>query len=140
MAVELLERNVYNCEIYRIPYRPKPTNRTFTIEGKEYPIGIGFYWILRVLDEGKFKDRNIMDYFFLKYDERYSKKNVNITKLLHAMKQLGLKHLVTDEMYKLEGRVLPVLISVRLNKDNELENFVEDYIINPNYNFIKKFF
>ena len=138
--MELLERNIYNCEIYRIPYGIIDMKKTFIYRNETLPIGKGFFWVLKILDNGKYKDREIIDYFNIQYDWRYTNKQPNLTKLLNAMKCLKITNFKANSLFGLEGRILKVLISIKLNQNNLKENYVEDYIYCENNDFKKTFF
>lgn len=113
---ELIPRDVYICEIYKIP---------MAVNKMKSGNGLGFYWILKIM-KGIYKDREIFDYFPIKW---FNNKKINFDKLVKVMKQLNIKTLNTSKLQVFEGQIIPVLISVRKNKQGKRENFVEDYLI-----------
>jgi len=139
MSNKVIERDIYICEIFRIPYGINEMKKTFVHNGYVLPIGKGFFWILKIAN-GIYKGREIMDYFPVFFDKRYTQKEIDFKKIINITKQLKLESFRTDKLYELEGKIIPVLIDVRLNKKEERENYVAEYLVKDISDFKKDFY
>lgn len=134
MTVELIPRDIYELEIYRIPYGIQYTKKTFNFNGEDIPFGIGFFWLLKIINNKEYENREVFDYIMVKIDYRYKMNPYGRKKMIdrfyQVLKALDLKDFNTRDLQILEGRKLKAIISVRVNKQGEKENFVESYLIN----------
>lgn len=110
----LLPRDYYICEI--MPFY-LAVNKSKS--GKCY----GFSIYFKIL-EGEFTGRKIQDYIIIKYsDGKYANMD-NLIKICNALK---LKEINTNNLSQLEGRVIKLLIDVKMNEHKHKYNYIERY-------------
>ena len=108
----LLPRDFYVCEIM-----PFYLGVNKTKSGKCY----GFSIYFKVL-EGEFTGKRIQDFIITSYDNGKYAKMDNLTKICNALK---LKEINTNNLSVLEGRVIKILVDVKMNKEKHKFNYIE---------------